>query len=133
MGGSFLEKYRLLCVDDQEGIRVLLREVFKCDYDVMTAETGDEAIKIVNDFRPNIVILDMKLQDMGGGEVLESIKRIDDSICVVILTGYDDLPLNCSFNEVNPDMIVHKPFDVFQLKEELSSLMTNYFAIAVGQ
>lgn len=132
MGGSFLKKYRLLCVDDQEGIRILLREIFKYDYDVITAETGGEAIKIVKDFRPNIVILDMKLQDMGGGEVLESIKRIDDSICVVVLTGYDDLPQNCSLSAVRPNMIVHKPFDVFQLKEEVSSLMMNYFAIAAG-
>ncbi|WP_069650542.1 response regulator [Caloranaerobacter ferrireducens] len=127
-----MRKCRLLCVDDQEGIRVLLGEIFKNDYDVLAVETGTEAIKMISDFRPDIVILDMKLQDMDGGEVLKSIRRIDESICVVILTGYDDITQNNDLDVIKPDMIVQKPFDVFELKEEINSLMTEYFAVAVG-
>lgn len=127
-----MRKCRLLCVDDQEGIRVLLGEIFKNDYDVRLIETGAEAIKMMSDFRPDIVILDIKLQDMDGGEVLKSIRRIDESICVVILTGYDDITQNTDLDVIKPDMIVQKPFDVFELKEEINSLMTKYFAVAVG-
>ncbi|WP_427337863.1 response regulator [Caloranaerobacter sp. DY30410] len=127
-----MRKYRLLCVDDQEGIRALLGEIFKNDYDVITVETGIEAIKMVSEFRPDIVILDMKLQDMNGEEVLKNIRRIDESICVVILTGYVDITQNSDFDVVRPDMIVQKPFDVFELKEEINSLITEYFAVAVS-
>lgn len=127
-----MRKCRLLCVDDQEGIRVLLGEIFKNDYDVLAVETGAEAIKMISDFRPDIVILDIKLKDMDGEEVLRNIRKIDESIYVVILTGYDDIMKNTDLDVIKPDMIIRKPFDVIALKEEIDSIMTKYFAVAVG-
>ncbi|KPU27422.1 hypothetical protein TR13x_04945 [Caloranaerobacter sp. TR13] len=127
-----MRKCRLLCVDDQAGIRILLGEIFKNDYDVLSVGTGAEAIEMINDFRPDVVILDMKLQDMDGEEVLKNIRRINESICVVILTGYDDITQNSDFDVFKPDMIVQKPFDVFELKEEINLLMTEYFVVVAG-
>ncbi|QIB27700.1 response regulator [Caloranaerobacter azorensis] len=127
-----MRKYRLLCVDDQEGIRVLLGEIFKNDCDVIAVETGSKAIKMITEFKPDIVILDMKLQDMNGEEVLRNIRKIDKRICVVILTGYEDIVQDSSFGVIKPDMIVQKPFDVFELKEKINSLITEYSVAVVN-
>lgn len=119
-------KPRVLCVDDQYGIRVLLKEILKCDYDVMAVETGEEAIKNVVEFEPQVVILDMKLNKMKGTELLKSIRKINCNIGTIMLTGYQDCDLINEIEQSNPEKIIIKPFEVEQLKSSVEELVTNF-------
>ncbi|WIV12235.1 response regulator [Proteiniborus sp. MB09-C3] len=116
-------KPKVLCVDDQYGIRVLLKEILKSDYEVMTVETGEEAIENVQEFDPQVVILDMKLEKMKGTEVLKSIKQINCSIGTIILTGYQDYDLINEIKQSNPEKIIIKPFEVEQIKNSVKEII----------
>lgn len=119
------DKPKVLCVDDQYGIRVLLKEILKLDYDVMTVETGEEAIENVRRFAPQVVILDMKLEKMKGTEVLKSIKQINCNIGTIMLTGYQDNDIIEEIKQSNPEKIIIKPFEVEQIKNSVKELMAN--------
>lgn len=116
-------KPKVLCVDDQYGIRVLLKEILKSDYEVMTVETGEEAIENVQEFDPQVVILDMKLEKMKGTEVLKTIKQINCSIGTIILTGYQDYDLINEIKQSNPEKIIIKPFEVEQIKNSVKEII----------
>lgn len=124
-GGIVSVKPKVLCVDDQYGIRVLLKEILKLDYDVMTVETGEEAIENVRRFAPQVVILDMKLAKMKGTEVLKSIKQINCNIGTIMLTGYQDNDIIDEIKQSNPEKIIIKPFEVEQIKNSVKELVAN--------
>lgn len=129
-GGNFYGatsvKPRVLCVDDQYGIRTLLNEILKYDFDVMTVETGEEAIESFQKFVPHVVILDMNLNEMKGTDLLRIIKQINNNIGTIMLTGYQDRDLIDEIKESNPEKIIYKPFQVEQIissVKELSSML----------
>jgi len=83
---------KVLFIDDEEGIRkifsILLR---KEGYQVFTAESGEEGLKIFEQEIPPIVITDIKMPGMDGIEVLRRIKGINPGAEVIIITGHGDM------------------------------------------
>lgn len=131
MGGSHL-KPKVLCVDDQYGMRVLLKEILKRDYDVEVVETGEEALELVKKFKPQVVLLDMKLQNMKGTDVLKLMRQIDHSISSIILTGYSEQDKLDEIEESKPELVIKKPFDIDivrnSVRKLISESMRNEFA-----
>ena len=120
-------KPKVLCVDDQYGIRVLLKEILKCDYDVIAVGTGEEAIENVRKFEPHVVILDMKLEKMKGTELLKTIRQINCNIGTIILTGYQDCDLIDEIKQSNPEKIIIKPFEVEQIKNCVKEVSSKFY------
>jgi DNA-binding NtrC family response regulator len=82
-------KIRLLLVDDEVGyLEVLSKRLGKRNLDVTTANTGQQAIQILrsNDF--DVAVVDLKMTDMDGIEVLDIFKKMDPDLAVIILTGH---------------------------------------------
>ncbi|MGH7392646.1 MAG: response regulator [Candidatus Rokuibacteriota bacterium] len=82
---------RVLVVDDEMGPRESLRMLLKPHYEIKTAETAHVALADLGEFRPDLVILDIKMPEIDGLEVLRRIKRLDPSIEVVMITAYASL------------------------------------------
>ncbi len=82
---------RILVVDDEMGPRESLRMLLKPHYEIKTAETARTALAELGDFRPDLVILDIKMPEIDGLEVLRRIKRVDPTIEVVMITAYASL------------------------------------------
>lgn len=82
---------KILVVDDQFGIRRLLFEIFREDqHDVEMAANGEEALQLLISFKPELILLDMKMPGMNGMETLEKIRAIDRRVAVIMLTAYGE-------------------------------------------
>ncbi len=84
----------VLIVDDEEGIRETLSDIFKDEgYDVITASSGEEALKIMKENSPDIVFLDVWLSGIDGIETMKEIKSINPTMPVVMISGHANIEL----------------------------------------
>ncbi|HEX3175455.1 MAG TPA: response regulator [Methylomirabilota bacterium] len=82
---------RILVVDDELGPRESLRMLLKAAYQVQVAESGRSALALLPQAKPDIVILDIKMPDMDGLEVLRRLKHADPTLEVIMITAYASL------------------------------------------
>ena len=82
---------KILLVDDEIEFASALAERLQLrNYEVRTAHKALEALAIIHDFLPDVVVLDLKIPGMDGIETLKTIKKIDPTIEVIMLTGHGD-------------------------------------------
>jgi two-component system response regulator (stage 0 sporulation protein F) len=111
-----MAKRKLLIVDDQFGIRILLNEIFQKEgYQTFQAANGVQALNLVQNENPELVILDMKIPGMDGLEILKRVKKINESIKVIIMTAYGELDM--IQEAIDHGAITHfsKPFDIDEI------------------
>lgn len=83
---------RILVVDDEPSIRELLRRICLHEgYDAVTAASGQEALAALRQGPLALALVDLRLPDMDGIEVLRAARGLDANLLVIILTGYADL------------------------------------------
>lgn len=83
-----------MIVDDQFGIRILLNEVLhKEGYETFQAANGIQALEVLNNHSPDLVLLDMKIPGMDGIEILKRMKVVEPDIRVIIMTAYGELDM----------------------------------------
>ncbi len=119
-------KIVVLYVDDEENNLVSFKAVFRIKYKVLTAISGEEAIKVLKDNEVNVIITDQRMPNMTGVEFLETI--IDDYPLPtrILLTGYADM--NAVIDAVNKGKIFHyltKPWN----EEELDMTITKAYEV----
>ena len=81
------EKGKILIVDDEEGMRDLLRAILENDFQVAEADSGAALHKALEGEQPDVVLLDMKLPDANGIGLLSVIKQRWPGTEVVVLSG----------------------------------------------
>ncbi|MFZ0945089.1 MAG: response regulator [Syntrophobacteraceae bacterium] len=80
---------KILLVDDEEGyVSVLAKRLSKRNFQVKTALSGSEAIRILRNESFDLAVLDLKMEDMDGIEVLKVFKATEPQMPVIILTGH---------------------------------------------
>jgi CheY-like chemotaxis protein len=85
---------RVLVVDDEPHVGATLRDVLvELGYTVKLAVRGAEALKLVPVFEPDVVLLDLRMPEMSGVEVLDHLRHDRPTLRVVILTGNEDVEL----------------------------------------
>ncbi|MED1061002.1 response regulator [Bacillus licheniformis] len=115
---------KILIVDDQYGIRVLLNEVFnKEGYKTFQAANGIQALDIVKNQRPDLVLLDMKIPGMDGIEILKRMKIIDEGIRVIIMTAYVELDMIQESKELGALTHFAKPFDIDEIRDAVKTYL----------
>ena len=113
---------KILVVDDEEHLRELFKEELEDEgYEVILANSGEEAIKKLNSFIPDLITLDLKMPGMGGIETLKEIKKIKQDLPVVIFTGYGKFKQNN--NTWDSDAYVVKSSDLLELKSTIKKIL----------
>jgi len=106
----------VLLVDDEKTIRMFLENTLKDDgYETFTAENGEEALQIVEKELPDLVLLDLKLPDISGLEVLEKVKKEFPEICIIMLTAFGDIETAVSAMRKGAFDFISKPVNLEQL------------------
>ncbi|WP_017725964.1 response regulator [Halalkalibacterium ligniniphilum] len=104
---------KILVVDDQYGIRVLLNEILQKDgYTMFQAANGVQALTIVEEEAPDLVLLDMKIPGMDGLEILRRTKEINPDIDVIMMTAYGELNMINEAMQLGAVTHFAKPFDI---------------------
>ncbi len=85
------DAHRILVVDDELGPREALRMILRSKYQVLMAVNGPDALQILSNTPPEIVLLDIKMREMNGIEVLRAIKETDAAIEVIMMTAFASL------------------------------------------
>ncbi|MGM1023580.1 MAG: response regulator [Bacillota bacterium] len=112
-----MEKKKVLIVDDQNGIRILLMEVFGSEgYETFQAANGKIALEIVEKEPPDLVLLDMKIPGMDGLEILKHLKTMNPDIKVIMMTAYGELDMIKEATELGALMHFTKPFDIDEMR-----------------
>ena len=124
---------KILVVDDEEIIRSLLSDILvDVGYVVKTASSGSEALKLTDEFMPDLIILDIILPDMGGSNVATRLKEKQSTvnIPVVFLSGLIPSGENefLRLGEVENIMqyVVGKPVERKELLDIVSKVISNY-------
>lgn len=108
---------KILIVDDQFGIRILLNEVLQKEgYQTFQAANGIQALDIVDQHSPDLVLLDMKIPGMDGIEILKRMKQKDDGIRVIIMTAYGELDMIQEAKDLGALTHFAKPFDIDDIR-----------------
>ena len=86
------ERPRVLLVDDEEGVRMSLKALLDREYRISSVSSGEAAVAELPSFRPDLVLLDVKLlPSMSGLDTLAHIKAFDPRIEVVMITAFASL------------------------------------------
>lgn len=107
----------LLVVDDEESVCSSLDLVFSDKFEIAIAQTGPEAISKVRDLAPNLMMLDLRLPEMDGLEVLERAKTVDSALEVIVVTAVHELGTAIEAMRRGAFTYVVKPFDVVELRD----------------
>ena len=115
---------KLLIVDDEAGIVEEIKDYFTEEgFEVHIADTGKEGIEQLADIKPDLLLLDMRLPDMSGVEVLKVVKRSSPRTKVIVNTGYVDQAVIDEAAKLGRDSFIQKPFNLEQLRYEVDRLL----------
>lgn len=108
----------VLIADDEPRLRQLVRVTIASNqYEVLEAEDGDEAWALIQQHRPALVILDVKMPGRDGLELTRAIKAAPElaGIHVILLTAYGQDPDVQAGQDAGADLFLTKPFSPLQL------------------
>jgi len=109
-------KNKILVVDDEEALRTVLSTELEGEgYQVSTAGDGEEAIRILTTQEFNLILLDIKMPNVDGFEVLRFVKQKQPSTKVIMLTGFADLKNAIESKKLGAEDFVSKPYDLVDL------------------
>jgi PAS domain S-box-containing protein len=107
----------VLVVDDEQDIRDASERILsRVGYQVQKASRGDEALDILNKNSVDIVLLDLKMPGMDGMEVLERIRKLSETIQVIVITGYATVETAIEAMKQGAYDFIPKPFEPDQLR-----------------
>ncbi|SHE97630.1 two-component system, response regulator, stage 0 sporulation protein F [Seinonella peptonophila] len=111
---------RILVVDDQYGIRLLLKEVFsKENLNISQASNGNQALEVIQQEKPDLILLDMKMPGMDGIELLRRLRQMGLSAKVIMMTAYGELDMVTEASKLGALAHFTKPFDIEELRDEV--------------
>jgi response regulator RpfG family c-di-GMP phosphodiesterase len=127
------KKISVLYVDDEENNLFSFKAVFRVKYQVYTAISGDEALKILSEKPVEIIITDQRMPNMTGVEFLEKVIELYPDPMRLLLTGYADMNavvdavnkgkifhyLSKPWNEEELDITINRAYEAYLQKEKL--------------
>ncbi len=109
---------KILVVDDEEHIRLLYsEELSEAGHDVITAADGSKLLERIDKEKPDLIILDIKMVDYNGLDLLQEIRNKFYNLPVILCTAYDSF--KDDIKAIAADFYVIKSFDLTELKKKV--------------
>ena len=122
------EQLCILLVDDEGNIREALGEYLSAinNHEVVTASTGQEALELFEPNRFDCAFLDLKMPGMDGVQLLQKLKDVEQTLPVVIMTGYPSLDAAIDTMRQGASDFLIKPFNLQQIKATLERVVREH-------
>ena len=135
-------RQRILAVDDEEIIRNAFRSVLE-NYEIETVESGEAALRILPEYRPDLILLDIMMPEMDGYEVCEKIRddQVFQFVKILMVSARNNIADRLKGYQAGADDYVSKPFDNKELiakidvflrlkhEEETNKIQQNFFKL----
>ncbi|MBI5873666.1 MAG: response regulator [Candidatus Omnitrophica bacterium] len=119
---------KILVVDDEKPIREMLKKFLtKKGYEVYDADNGEDAIRIVKENTPYIVLLDIRMPKSDGIEVLRKIKEANKDIGVIMITAVSETAIAEKCMELGAFDYITKPISLEYLEECLLAKLLDFY------
>jgi len=108
---------KLLLIDDEADVQYSFRRIFDSpEIDIATASSGEDGLKLIPKFNPDLVMMDVRMTGMTGLETLRRLRQSDAKLPVIIMTAYGTTQTAIEAMKLGAFDYVLKPFDVPKLK-----------------
>jgi two-component system nitrogen regulation response regulator GlnG len=109
---------KLLLIDDEEDVRYSLQRILAAeDIELATAASGEEGLKVIPKFKPDLVLMDVRMTGMTGLETLRKIRATHPKLLVILMTAYGTTQTAIEAMKLGAYDYLLKPFDAVKLKE----------------
>ncbi|MDD4895943.1 MAG: response regulator, partial [Atribacterota bacterium] len=115
---------RIMVVDDEESIRMMLQRVLSGQqYEIDEAANGAEALAKVQKEKYRIILLDLRMPEMNGLQVIEKMKEMDINTPIIMMSAYGTVPEAVEAMKLGAMDYLVKPFDLDELKMTLERII----------
>lgn len=113
-----MNKSKLLLIDDEADVQYSFRRIFDSpDLEIETASSGEEGLRVIPQFKPDLVLMDVRMGGLTGLETLRKIRESDKKLLVILMTAYGTTQTAIEAMKLGAYDYLLKPFDVPKLKE----------------
>ena len=113
----------VLVIDDNEGFRKLLAETLTLwGYNAAEAVDGEQALTIVEQFSPDLIIVDLDMPNMNGLEFTRQVKEINPHFPVIMVTAFAKFYTSDEITASHPDEFLQKPVHMDKLLEVIQRM-----------
>lgn len=116
----------ILVVEDYDDVREMLTILLESEhFRVLEAATGGEALKVIKNGRPDVILMDLALPDFDGFETIRRIRKTDgfQNTPIIVLTAYSGQSMYETALRAGSDYFMAKPIDFDELAELLQQIM----------
>jgi len=115
---------KLLLIDDEEDVRYSIQRIFDSpEMELATAASGEEGLKVIPKFKPDLVLMDVRMTGMTGLETLRRIRQSDPKLLVILMTAYGTTQMAIEAMKLGAYDYLLKPFDIPKLKEIVANAL----------
>jgi len=116
---------KILVADDDLSIRTVLKEALQEEgYEVIAVGSGKEALTIAREGGLDLIILDIKMPDVHGIDVLRKLRAKDKTLPVIILTAFPSMEKDIEIQLGNISAFISKPFDLEEIKNTVRGILS---------
>ncbi|WP_456465401.1 sigma-54-dependent transcriptional regulator [Persephonella sp.] len=118
---------KAIVFDDERTIRKVMEKILKKEgLQVESYESGADALKIINSKKPDIIFLDISLQDSNGLDILRSIVTLENRPYVVMISGHDEYNYLIEAMKLGAFDYIPKPFDINKIRKVIKEIKEIY-------
>ncbi len=113
---------RVLFVEDEPVLRQSYERAFALKYDAAFAATGAEALRLLSEHRPEVAVLDLRLPDTDGIDLLRQLRSAQPELAVIITSAYVSLEPQLKVLAIPHHGYLVKPFDLADLARRIDAV-----------
>jgi nitrogen regulation protein NR(I) len=115
---------KLLLIDDEEDVRYSFQRIFDSpEIEFTTASSGEEGLKVIPKFKPDLVLMDVRMGGMNGLETLRKIRAANPKLLVILMTAYGTTQTAIEAMKLGAYDYLLKPFDAVKIKELVANAL----------